>query len=165
MRFKTDENLHPELAEFLRENGHDAITVWEQGLRGRSDSDLAGACQSEHRALVTLDVGFADIRVYPPRQFAGLIVLRVTNQSRRNILRVFPRILSLLKSEPLAGQLWIVDDYGVRVREDQADAYNQAGEASASALSSPSIACKWRRPDLEARRALPTAFCLLPSSR
>jgi hypothetical protein len=29
MRFKTDEDLHPELAVFLRENGHDALTVWD----------------------------------------------------------------------------------------------------------------------------------------
>jgi predicted nuclease of predicted toxin-antitoxin system len=118
MRFKTDENLHPELAAFLRENGHDAVTVWDQGLRGRSDTDLAAVCQSEHRALVTLDGGFADIRAYPPRQFSGLIVLRVTDQSRRSILKVFPRALSLLESEPLSGQLWIVTEHSVRVRED-----------------------------------------------
>jgi predicted nuclease of predicted toxin-antitoxin system len=117
MRFKTDENLHPELAVFLRENGHDALTVWDQSLRGRSDADLAAVCQSEQRALVTLDAGFADIRAYPPRQFAGLIVLRVTDQSRRSILRVFPQVLSLVGSEPLSGQLWIVSEHNVRVRE------------------------------------------------
>ena len=116
MRFKTDENLHPQLAVFLRENGHDALTVWDEELRGHPDTDLAAACQSEQRALVTLDTGFADIRVYPPRQYAGLIVLRVTDQSRRSILKVFPRVLNLLKSEPLSGQLWIVSDRSVRVR-------------------------------------------------
>ena len=65
MRFKTDENLHPELAVFLRENGHDALTVWDEQRRGRPDTDLAALCQLEQRALVTLDIGFADIRVYP----------------------------------------------------------------------------------------------------
>ncbi len=116
MRFKTDENLHPELAVFLRENGHDALTVWDEQLRGRPDTDLAAVCQLEQRALVTLDTGFADIRVYPPRQHAGLIVLRVADQSRRSILKVFPRVLNLLKSEPLSGQLWIVSERSVRVR-------------------------------------------------
>ena len=116
MRFKTDENLHPQLAVFLRENGHDALTVWDEELRGHPDTDLAAACQSEQRALVTLDTGFADIRVYPPRQYAGLIVLRVTDQSRRSILKVFPRVLNLLKSEPLSGQLWIVSERSVRIR-------------------------------------------------
>ena len=116
MRFKTDENLHPELAVFLRESGHDTLTVSDEELRGHPDTNLAAACQSEQRALITLDIGFADIRTYPPRQFAGLIVLRVTDQSRRSILKVFPRVLNLLESEPLSGQLWIVSERSVRVR-------------------------------------------------
>ena len=98
MRFKTDENLHPELAVFLRENGHDALTVWDEELRGHPDADVAAACQSEQRDLITLDTGFADIRIYPPRRYAGLIVLRVADQSRRSILNVFPRIMALLKA-------------------------------------------------------------------
>lgn len=69
MRFKTDENLHPELAHFLRQKGHDAVTVWDQGLRGRPDANLAAVCQAEARAIVTLDAGFADIRAYPPGSF------------------------------------------------------------------------------------------------
>ena len=118
MRFKIDENLHPELAVFLCEKGHDALTVWDQGLRGRSDTDLAAACLAENRALVTLDAGFADIRAYPPRQFAGIIVLRVMNQSRQSIRNVFPRVLSLLQTEPLSGQLWIANEHSIRIREE-----------------------------------------------
>jgi hypothetical protein len=67
--------------------------------------------------LVTLDGGFADIRAYPPRQFAGLMVLRVTDQSRRSIMKVLPSVLSLLESEALSGRLWIVTEHGIRVRE------------------------------------------------
>lgn len=78
MRFKTDENLHPDVAGFLRAKGHDALTVWDQGLRGRPDADIAEVCRSESRALVTLDVGFADIRAYPPQNYPGLIVLRLS---------------------------------------------------------------------------------------
>jgi len=37
IRFKVDENLHPEAAMFLRDHGHDAVTVWDQNLRGTSD--------------------------------------------------------------------------------------------------------------------------------
>lgn len=40
MQFKIDENLHPETAEFLRQNVHDALTVFEQGPRGHSDCDI-----------------------------------------------------------------------------------------------------------------------------
>jgi Domain of unknown function (DUF5615) len=38
MRFKIDENLHPEVAELLRQHRHDATTVYDQGLRGHSDA-------------------------------------------------------------------------------------------------------------------------------
>lgn len=117
MRFKTDENLHPDVALFLRTEGHDALTVWDQGLRGRRDPDIAEACRSEGRALITLDVGFADIRVYPPQDFSGLIVLRLGQQSCLHVLHVLPQVIALLKRERLTGQLWIVDEKAVRVRE------------------------------------------------
>ena len=32
-RFKIDENLHPDVASFMREHGHDVLTVWDKGLR------------------------------------------------------------------------------------------------------------------------------------
>ncbi len=37
MQFKTDENIHPEVAELLRQSGHDAVTVWDQDLRSHCD--------------------------------------------------------------------------------------------------------------------------------
>ncbi len=33
MQFKIDENLHADAADLLRQHGHDALTVFEQGLR------------------------------------------------------------------------------------------------------------------------------------
>ncbi len=41
MRFKLDENLPPEAAAFLRDRGHEVPTVWDQGLRGRPDAEVA----------------------------------------------------------------------------------------------------------------------------
>lgn len=81
MRFKIDENLPIEAAEVLQQAGHDASTVLQQDLGGgRADTDTASICQRERRALVTLDMDFADIRTYPPKQFLGLIVLRLRRQ-------------------------------------------------------------------------------------
>jgi predicted nuclease of predicted toxin-antitoxin system len=71
--FKVDENLPVEAADLLCRAGHDATTVGQQNLAGSSDTYLLQVCQQERRALLTLDVGFADIRTYPPGQYAGLI--------------------------------------------------------------------------------------------
>jgi predicted nuclease of predicted toxin-antitoxin system len=76
MRFKTDENLPAEIAEFLRQRGHDALSVGEQGLAGVPDPAVAAVCQAEKRAIVTLDLDFSDIRRYPPEHYSGIIVLR-----------------------------------------------------------------------------------------
>ena len=42
MRFKVDESLHVEVADLLRGQGHDALTVFDQGLRGRDASNAGG---------------------------------------------------------------------------------------------------------------------------
>ncbi len=119
MRFKIDENLHGDVAEFLCQNQHDAITVYEEGLGGHPDSDIASACQREFRALITLDLDFSNIRTYPPSLYPGLLILRLEDQSRSSVLRVLERILPLFDSEPLVGQLWIVDEQQVRIRGER----------------------------------------------
>lgn len=60
MRFKVDENLPEETARLLKEAGHEASTIIAQGMAGDPDPDLASVCQREQRALLTLDLGFAD---------------------------------------------------------------------------------------------------------
>jgi predicted nuclease of predicted toxin-antitoxin system len=116
MRFKVDENLPPELPVLLTRCGHDASTVFDQGLRGRPDREVAEVCRSESRAVITLDVGLGDIREYPPEQYAGIIVLRLHRQSRRAVMGVCERLISVLGSEPLSGRLWVVDEHSVRIR-------------------------------------------------
>lgn len=77
MKFKIDKNLPIEAAQFLREQGHQADTVSEQGRSGCPDAEIAEICLSENRVLITLDSDFADIRAYPPDQYPGIIVLRL----------------------------------------------------------------------------------------
>lgn len=116
MQFKIDENLHEDIALLLRSAGHDAQTVHDEGLRGAVDPVLADHCFQEGRALVTLDLDFADIRAFPPATTPGIIVLRVHDQSRRNTLRVMEKVIALLPREVLAGRLWIATEGAVRMR-------------------------------------------------
>jgi predicted nuclease of predicted toxin-antitoxin system len=61
MRFKVDENLPRDACELLIRAGHDAISVGQQGLWGAEDARIYEVCQAERRALVTLDVDFANV--------------------------------------------------------------------------------------------------------
>jgi len=116
MRFKIDENLHDDVAALLATHGHDVQTIHTEGLKGCDDYVVADHCRREGRALVTLDLDFADIRSYPPSKHDGIIVLRVANQSRSHVLNVMVRVLESLASEPLVKHLWIVTDAAIRIR-------------------------------------------------
>ena len=67
MNFKLDENLHPENGELLRERGHDVATVHDQGLRGHEDQEIAEVCRQEGRILLSFDLDFSNIQMFPPR--------------------------------------------------------------------------------------------------
>lgn len=116
MRFKVDENLHDDIAAALRARGHDAVTVHDQSMRGDTDARLSEVCRAEGRAIVTFDLDFANVRDYPPGDHPGLIVLRLADQSRTYVLRIFVAVLDLLDREELAGCLWVVEENRVRIR-------------------------------------------------
>jgi predicted nuclease of predicted toxin-antitoxin system len=116
MRFKVDENLPAEIAKLLQLAGHDAVTVLDQQLGGEADSTLIALCRMKRRALVTLDMDFADIRTYAPNKYSGLIVLRLRRQDKPSTVDVMSRLLAKLLEQPLDGHLWIVDEKRVRIR-------------------------------------------------
>lgn len=76
MRFKLDENLSRHLVETLKEVGHDAETAADEGLAGSTDEVLGAAAAKEGRLLLSLDVGFADLRRFPPGSHSGIVVFR-----------------------------------------------------------------------------------------
>jgi predicted nuclease of predicted toxin-antitoxin system len=116
MLFKIDENLHEEVAELLRQNGHDAVSVYDQHMRGHTDEDVAAVCRREGRVIVTQDRDFSNIVAFPPEDYAGIIVFRPHDPSRPSILAAMHRLVPLLASQSLSGCLWTVDDVGMRIR-------------------------------------------------
>lgn len=116
MRFKVDENLPIEVAQLLRSAGHEADTVAVEHASGAMDPDLATLCKREHRSLITLDRGFADIRAYPPAEYEGIIVLRPGRQDKHTVLRLCGQLVEPLRTQPLVGYLWVVEPSRIRLR-------------------------------------------------
>jgi predicted nuclease of predicted toxin-antitoxin system len=116
-RFKLDENLPRDAEGLLRQGGHDVHSALDEQLGGSPDPDILDVCVREFRILNTLDLDFADIRLYPPASHAGMWVLRPTMQSINHTLDLLRRALSLQATEPAQGRLWIVEPNRVRIRE------------------------------------------------
>jgi predicted nuclease of predicted toxin-antitoxin system len=115
--FKLDENLPIEAATMFRAAGHDAATVMDQHLGGKGDADIAAVCRSERRVLVTLDLDFANVQVYPPPDHAGIVVLRLGRQDKPHVLDLLTMLVPHLAQADLNRRLWIVEETRIRMRE------------------------------------------------
>ena len=116
MNFKLDENLPDSLRDLLNDAGHDAVTVADQGIEGSADGVIASICRKEARAIMTMDLDFADIRAYPPHLYSGILVFRLADQDQRNLLAVGVELIPKLSDHALAGKLWIVEESRIRIR-------------------------------------------------
>ena len=116
VKVKLDENVTHDAVAVLVGAGHDVHTVRSEQLVGASDARLWDACLREQRMLLTFDLGFADVRAYPPGQHAGVIALRLTDQQPAAVIDVLRRFLADYDLDNLVGCLAVVSDSRVRVR-------------------------------------------------
>lgn len=115
MRFKLDENIPTGLASILGSLGHDVDTVPQEALTGRPDSMVWECAQEAERILITRDMDFADIRRYAPGTHNGILLVRLDNPSRRELI---DRVGSLFLNEPVDewhGSFVVITDRKLRV--------------------------------------------------
>jgi predicted nuclease of predicted toxin-antitoxin system len=116
VQIKVDEDLPRQVVTLLREKGHQAESVIEQGMAGWKDTELWRRIQTESRFLVTADKGFADIRSYPPGTHAGVMLLRPDQDGIRPMVELIEKVLQSYDLNALAGWTTVVTSRGVRVR-------------------------------------------------
>lgn len=116
MKFKLDENLPAELLADLRAAGHEAESVPDEGITGAVDSTLLQKARSEGRVLLTLDRGIADVRAYPPEDYAGIVLFRPLTSGRGAVLAFVRRHLGSVLQTDLPGHLLVVTDRSIRIR-------------------------------------------------
>lgn len=116
MRVKLDENLPAELADDLAALGHDVDTVHGEGLRGAPDTRVVAAARRSRRVLLTLDKGLGDIRRFPPRRYAGIVLFRLEQKGRRAVRHAVLTLLPQIAEKRLAGRLVVMTRSSLRLR-------------------------------------------------
>lgn len=119
MKVKLDENITAAAKALIAQHGHEVDTVVDEGLTGATDSVVIEACRSDQRMLVTFDVGFGDVRVYPPGSHHGVVLLRLADQRPDITLDVLRRFLAEYALDDLDGALVVVSDDRVRIRRSE----------------------------------------------
>ena len=116
MRIKIDENLPKRARSIFVEAGHDVDTVEEEGLSGSHDPTVSRAATLVQRLVVTLDRGFGDLQRYPPGTHAGILVLRIDDQSAGSVAASLTALVASTNLDALAGCVAVFRDGNLRVR-------------------------------------------------
>jgi predicted nuclease of predicted toxin-antitoxin system len=111
-----DENLSPYHAGYLREQGHDAISVTETGLSGAPDERVRAFAIESGRVLVTLDADFGNILRFPPAHTPGVIRLKIHPPTEEAIREQLQKTLRVLKDRSLVDCLAVSHGDVIRIR-------------------------------------------------
>jgi len=92
VRFCVDESTGKAVANYLRDQGYDVWSVIESAP-GIDDSEILQKSHSEHRILVTNDKDFGELVFRHKMPVAGVILLRLLEETPANKVRVVEAVL------------------------------------------------------------------------
>ena len=112
MRFLVDESTTPAVAEWLRENGHEVFSVFNEA-RGMQDADILQKAFTDNWILVTNDKDFGE-KVYRERQpHGGVVLLRLEDERAFVKIEIIRRLLERY-ADNLRGNFVVVTESSVR---------------------------------------------------
>jgi predicted nuclease of predicted toxin-antitoxin system len=91
MHFLLDANMPRSALTVIVEAGHDVTHVRDLPIRHAPDETIVEHARANGMALITRDLDLCDIRQYPPERFAGLVVLRVPDTARAELIAALVR--------------------------------------------------------------------------
>jgi predicted nuclease of predicted toxin-antitoxin system len=118
VHFLVDASMPRSTAPLVRSRGHQATDVRDIGLGVAPDEDIAASAQAQQLAILSRDFDFADVRNYPPDQYAGIVVMDLPNTATLptilNLVDVFLQQTQTFNDLP--GRLAIVAPGRIRLR-------------------------------------------------
>ena len=87
MRVLVDECTGPNVAEWLRHEGYDVFSIFEES-RGMDDEDIIKKAVEENWILITNDKDFGDKVYRDGRHHCGIILLRLKDERSASKIKV-----------------------------------------------------------------------------
>jgi predicted nuclease of predicted toxin-antitoxin system len=114
LQLLADECVYRVTVDFLLTLGYDVVTTQELGLAGANDDAIIDRAVALGRALLTRDMDFSNILLYPPAQYLGIMVLKMTPATVDAVHKVLKQALT--QTSDLTGALLVVDKNKFRIR-------------------------------------------------
>lgn len=116
LKFLTDENIFPSTLQILRSYNLDVMDIKELGLTGISDREIIDLAKREGRILVSLDLHFANIFLFPPAECPGIIVIRIKPAVPAKVDRAVEDFLQRMEPQKIQNALVIIGEDKFRIR-------------------------------------------------
>jgi len=116
MRFLLDMNLPPELAIWLREQGHDAVHVIDGGFGASPDQEILMRAATESRIVISFDLDFGDILAAGQQASAGVVLLRLRSARQPRIRERLQVAIAQAADALEEHAIVLVEDARIRVR-------------------------------------------------
>jgi predicted nuclease of predicted toxin-antitoxin system len=116
MRFLADVGISRSTAEALRQRGHSALHLREEGLHRLPDHEILELAQREGRVVLTFDLDFGDLLAAGAHTLPSVVIFRLQNQTPSSVT---PKLLDLIrerKAELEAGAVVIIEEGRYRLR-------------------------------------------------
>jgi len=107
-RLYLDQMLRYEVAQALRNEGHDVLRATEVGQARADDHQILQKAISENRVLVTLDEHFGDWVILPLSEHSGVIRLKINPTTSDNTIKLLLPFLRLHSSDQFKNYLVIL---------------------------------------------------------
>ena len=112
MRFLVDECMGPKVAAWLRTQGHEVFSVFDEA-RGAEDDEVIQKAYDEGWVLITNDKDFGEKVYREQRPHRGVIFMRLEDERATNKINVLRRLLEGY-ADRLADSFVVVTDTRVR---------------------------------------------------
>ena len=103
-----DQMLRSDVAQALRNEGHDVIRASEVGQARADDYEILKKAIAEDRILVTLDEDFGDWAILPLSKHLGVIRLKINPTTSKNAIDLIIPFLRLHTSSQFRNHLVIL---------------------------------------------------------
>jgi len=117
VKFLLDMGVGLRVADWLRQQGHDAVHLRDEGLIRLPDDQIFAKGISEMRMIVTFDLDFGEIAARSKGPWTSVIVFRLKNTRTPHVIERLAAAISAASEALVTGAVVAVEEGRIRVRE------------------------------------------------
>lgn len=117
MKFLADMGISPRVVSTLREHGHEAVHLREQGLGTLPDGEILAKARAKGRVLLTHDLEFGELLAASGGKLPSVIIFRLKDMRAENVNFHSFSILDKQTAALEKGVVCSVPERKVRIRE------------------------------------------------